>query len=80
MRAPFPYESIAFLVFMRLPLPVGLFGPTACSATCLTLVASMSHWVFILCISFLLWVGHCLGLGFFFFNSTLVSFHFWFVG
>ena len=55
VRAPLPCESIAFLAFMRLPLPVGLSGPAACSVVFLTLVAWMSHWVFILCISFLLW-------------------------
>ena len=37
-------------------------------------------WVFILCISFLLWVGSCLGIGLFFFNLAPVSFYFWFVG
>ena len=80
MRAPLLYESIDFLVFMRLPLPASLFGLAACFVACLTLVAWMSHWVFILCMSFLLWVGYCLGVGFFFFNSALVSFHFWFMG
>ena len=28
MRAPLPYESIAFLTFMRLPLPIDLFDST----------------------------------------------------
>ena len=37
MRAPLLYESIACLGFMRLPLPAGLFGPAAHSATRLTL-------------------------------------------
>ena len=37
MRAPLPCESMACLLFMRLPLPVGLSGPTAQSAACLTL-------------------------------------------
>ena len=37
-------------------------------------------WVFILCISFLLWAESCLGMGPFFFNSSPVSFYFWFVG
>ena len=37
MHAPLPYKSIACLVFMSLPLPVGLSGPTARSATRLTL-------------------------------------------
>ena len=36
MRAPLPYESIACLVFMRLLLPIGLFGIATCPATCLT--------------------------------------------
>ena len=36
MRAPFLYESIACLVFMRLSLPVVLSGPTARSIACLT--------------------------------------------
>ena len=39
----------------------------------------MSHSVFILYISFLLWAGYCLGIGLFFFSLTLVSFYFWFV-
>ena len=34
----------------------------------------MSSWVFILCISFLLQAGHCLGVGFPSFNSTHVPF------
>ena len=34
----------------------------------------MSSWVFILCISFLLWAGHCLGVGFPSFNSAHVPF------
>ena len=34
MRTPLPYESIAFLAFMRLPLPAGLSGPTACLSLC----------------------------------------------
>ena len=37
MRALLPYESIACLVFMRLPLPAGLSGPTTCFAARLTL-------------------------------------------
>ena len=36
MRAPLPYESSVCLVFTRLPLPMGLSGIAACSATCLT--------------------------------------------
>ena len=36
MRAPFLYESIACLVFKRLPLPIVLSGPAACSVACLT--------------------------------------------
>jgi len=65
---------------MRLPLPTDLFDSAARSGACLTLVVWMSSWVFILCISFLLWIEHCLGVSFFFFNLTYVSFHFWFVG
>ena len=76
IRAPLPYEFIVFLAFMRLSLPAGLSSPVTCSAACLTFVAWMSHWVFILCILFLLWAGHCLGVDFFFFNSAPVSFHF----
>ena len=75
MRSPLPCESIALLVFMCLPLPTCLFDSVACSGACLTLVAWMSSWVFILCISFLLWAEHGLGLGLFFFNSAHVSFH-----
>ena len=41
--ASLPYESIAFLVFMRLPLPIGLFDFAARSGACLTLVALMSY-------------------------------------
>ena len=37
MRAPLPYESIAFLVFMRLPLLIGLSDSAACFGACLTL-------------------------------------------
>ena len=37
MRAPFQYESIAFLVFTHLPLPMGFSGPATCFAACLTL-------------------------------------------
>ena len=32
-----PCQSIAFLAFMRLPLPAGLSGSAMCSAACLTL-------------------------------------------
>ena len=35
----------------------------------------MSSWIFILCISFLLRAGYCLGVGFLFFNSARVPFH-----
>ena len=73
--APLPYESFAFLAFMRLPLLTGLFDSTARFGACLTLVVWMSSWVFILCILFLLWAEHCLGVGFLFFNSAYVSFH-----
>ena len=37
MCAPLPYESIAYLGFMRLPLPAGFSGPTAHSAARLAL-------------------------------------------
>ena len=37
MCAPLPYESIAFLVFTRLSLPIGLSGPIVCSAARLSL-------------------------------------------
>ena len=37
MCAPLQYESIAFLVFTYLPLPMGLSSPATCSAACLTL-------------------------------------------
>ena len=60
---------------MHLPLPTHLFASAACSGACLTFMAWMSSWVFILYISFLLWVGHCLGMGFLFFNSAHVFFH-----
>ena len=40
---------------MCLPLPVGLSSSVARSAACLTRVAWMSHWVFILCVLFLPW-------------------------
>ena len=72
MRAPLPYESIAFLVFMRVPLLISLFDFVAHFGVCLTLVVWMSSWVFILCISFLLWAKHCLGVGLLFFNSAHV--------
>ena len=39
MHASLPYESIACLAFMRLPLPVGLYGPTAHFVARLTLCA-----------------------------------------
>ena len=80
MYAPLPYKSIVVLPFMRLPLLVGLSGSTARSSACLTLVAWMSHWVFIFYVLFLLWAGHCLGVGFLFFNLAHVSFHPLFVG
>ena len=59
MRAPLPYESIAFLAFTHLPL----------------LTSLSDSWVFILYISFLLQAKHCLGVGFLFFNLAHVSFH-----
>ena len=68
VRAPLPYESITFLAFMCLPLPIGLFNSTARSSAYLTLMAWMGSWVFSLCISFLLQAVHCLGVGFIFFN------------
>ena len=37
MRALLLYKSISCLVFMCLPLPVGLFGPATCYSACLTL-------------------------------------------
>ena len=37
MRALFPYESMACLMFMCLPLLAGLSGPAACFAARLTL-------------------------------------------
>ena len=37
MRTPLPNESIAYLVFTRLPLPTSLSGPTVFSAACFTL-------------------------------------------
>jgi len=40
----------------------------------------MSQWVFILCISFLLWAVYCLGMGLLFCNLAPVSFYFLFVG
>ena len=40
----------------------------------------MSHWVFILCTSFLLWARSCLGMGPSSFSSAPVSLYFWFVG
>ena len=40
----------------------------------------MSFWVFILYIPFLLWAGHCLGMGFPFFDLAHVSFYPAFVG
>ena len=80
VHAPLPYESIVVLVFMRLPLPTGLFNFGTCSGACLTLVAWVSFFVFILCILFLLRARHCLSVGFLFFNSVHVSFHPLFVG
>ena len=47
----------------------------ACSIACLTLVAWMSHCVFILCVLILPWARHFLGVSFFFFNPAHVSFH-----
>ena len=35
----------------------------------------MSFWVIILYIPFLLWAGHCLGMGFPFFDLAHVSFY-----
>ena len=37
MCAPLPYKSITCLVFMRLPLPTGLFGLVMCFVAHLTL-------------------------------------------
>ena len=75
MRVPLPYESIVVLAFMHFSLPTGLSDPATRSRACLTLVAWVSSWFFILCISSLLRVGHCLSVGFLFFNSVHVSFH-----
>ena len=80
VHAPLPYESIVVLVFMRLPLPTGLFDSGTRSRACLTLMAWVSFFVFILCILFLLPARHCLSVGFLFFNSVHVSFHPLFVG
>ena len=70
------YESIAFLVFMHLSLLTDLSNFDPRFGACLTPVAWMSSWVFIPCISFLLWAKHCLGVGFLLFNSAHVSLHF----
>ena len=75
MRAPLPYVSIDFLAFKHFLLPTGLLDFVARFSTYLTRVVWMSSWVFILCISFLLWVEHCLGMGFLFLNLANVSFH-----
>ena len=80
MHAPLPYESIVVLMFMRLPLPTGLFDSGTRFGACLTLVAWVSFFVFILYILFLFRAGHCLSVGFLFFNSVHVSFHPLFVG
>ena len=40
----------------------------------------MSHWVFILCVLFLLQARYCLGMGPFFFNLASIPFYFQFVG
>ena len=80
MHAPLLYESIVVLMFMRLPLPTGLFDSGTRFGACLTLVAWVSFFVFILYILFLLRAGHCLSVGFLFFNSVHVSFHPLFVG
>ena len=52
-----------------------LSNSVARSEACLTLVAWMSSWVFILCISFLLWARHCLGWAF----SSLIRLMFPFI-
>ena len=74
MHTPLPYESIASLALTRLSLPTSLSDSTICSGAYLTLVAWMSSWVFILCISFLLRAGHCLGVDFPSFNSAYAPF------
>ena len=74
MHAPLLYESIVVLMFMRLPLPTGLFDSSTRFGACLTLVAWVSFFVFILYILFLLRAGHCLSVGFLFFNSVHVLF------
>ena len=40
----------------------------------------MSHWVFILCALFLLWVGFCMDIGPSSINLAPISFYLWFVG
>jgi len=74
VRAPLPYESITFLAPMCLPLPTGLSDFAALSSAYLTLVAWMSSWVFILCISFFHRAEHCLSVGFLFFNLPMSPF------
>ena len=75
VHAPLPYESIAFLALTHLPLPPSLSDFATHSSVYLTLAAWMSFWVFILYIPFLLWAGHCLGMGFPFFDLAHVSFY-----
>ena len=52
-----------------------LLLPTARPHPLLTLVVWMSHWVFMLYIFSFPKAGHCLGIGFLFFNSAHVFFH-----
>ena len=72
MHALLLYESIAFLALTCLPLSPGLSDSAAHSGAHLTLTASMSLWVFVLYIPFVLWARHCLDMGFLFFNSAHV--------
>ena len=79
MRASLSYESIPYLAFTRLPLPIGLSSIVACFPACLTfggvgesLGLHSSH------LTSLGWV--LLGYGPFFFNSAPVSSYFWFMG
>ena len=77
VRAPLPCVSMAYLLFTCLPLPVGLYGLycTFCSLF-LTLCGVNESLGLHLCISFLSWIGFCLGMGPSSFNSTSVSLYF----
>ena len=75
MHASLSYEPITFLALTRLPLPPSLSDSAARSGARLTLTAWMRLWAFIIYISSLLQAGHCLGMGFLFFNLAHVPFH-----